>query len=157
MLDFGTIRQVNYSDLDKILEIERKCFDTNTAYTRRQLRYLITQANSRCFAEEKGGILRGFIIILYGQGTGVAGIETLNVDPAFNGLGIGKRLLIAAEEDIYFLGVRKIRLEVSMGNLVAINIYEKAGFIKTTILKNYYNFKHHGTCDVFRMVKQLAT
>jgi len=157
MLDFGTIRQVNYSDLDKIVEIERKCFDANTAYTRKQLKYLITRANSRCFAEEKGEILRGFIIVLYRQGTGVAGIETLNVDPAFHGLGIGKRLLGAAEEDIYFLDVRRIRLEVSAMNLVAINIYEKSGFRKTAILKNYYNFEHHGTCDAFRMVKQLTT
>ena len=157
MLDFGTIRQVNYSDLDKIVEIERKCFDVNTAYTRRQLRYLIKQASSRCLAEEKGEILRGFIIVLYRQGTGVAGIETLNVDPAFRGLEIGKRLLRAAEEDIYFLDVRRIKLEVSMGNLAAINLYEKSGFRKTAILKNYYNFEHHGTCDAFQMVKQLAT
>ena len=40
-----------------------------------------------------------FIIILYRKGTRVAGIETINVDPAYRKQGVGLRLLNAAEED----------------------------------------------------------
>lgn len=157
MLDEGFIRRIDIHDLDKIVEIEKKCFDHNIAYSRQQLKYLITRAKSNCFVEVNNDLIRGFIITLNRQRTGVVGIETLNVDPEFHGKGIGRKLLIAAEETIFNSGVKKIRLEVSMGNLAAIKLYEKSGFRITAILENYYIFEHHGTKNAYRMIKQLTT
>ena len=73
------IRRTNDNDLEKIIEIERKCFDDKKAYTPKQLRYLIKKANSNCLVELKREILRGFIIVLYRNGTKIAGIEIINV------------------------------------------------------------------------------
>jgi ribosomal protein S18 acetylase RimI-like enzyme len=95
--------------------------------------------------------------VLYKKGTEVAGIETLNVDPIFQGRGIGKKLLKAAEEDMYDYGIKKIRLEVSLYNISAINLYEKTGYRKKNILKNYYKITQYGTYDAYRMIKELST
>ncbi len=156
MLDAGTIRKATYEDLDQIIEVEQRCFTSYLAYSRRQLQYLLTQANSDCFAEVIQDSLRGFIIVLYRENANVAGIETLNVDPLHHGKGIGIRLLQAAEEEIRTNDIRRIRLEVRTSNTPAIKLYERAGFETVAFLPNYYLFDHHGSCDAFRMVKKLT-
>jgi len=156
-MDSGVIRKITPDDLGRIIELERKCFNKYVAYTPRQLKYLITIANSSCLAETIQDTLRGFVIVLYKKGTVVAGIETLNVDPLFQGKGIGKKLLKAAEEAMCSNGINKIRLEVSVGNVSAIKLYETSGFRKVKTLKDYYFNKQYGSYDAYRMVKELTT
>ena len=156
-MNYGVIRKIITDDLESIIELERKCFNKFIAYTPRQLKYLITYANSNCLAEFINEKLRGFIIVLYNDCTNVAGIETLNVDPLFQGNGIGKKLLKAAEEDMYSRFIKKIRLEVSVGNYSAIKLYEKLGFRIVALLKDYYNYKQYKSYDALRMVKELET
>lgn len=156
-MQLESIRKITINDLDRIVELEKKCFNRFIAYTPRQLKYLISVANSNCLAESINNKLRGFIIVLYKKGTNVAGIETLNVDPIFQGNGIGKKLLKAAEEDMYPRFIKKIRLEVSVGNISAIKLYEKFGFIKINFLKDYYRYKQYRSNDAFRMIKELET
>jgi len=156
-MNSGAIRKIIPDDLGRIIELERKCFNENIAYNPRQIKYLITMANSNCLTETVQDILRGFIIVLYKKGSVVAGIETLNVDPIFQGKGIGKKLLMAAEEDMRPNGVKKIRLEVSVSNLSAVNLYEKSGFRKIKMLKNYYHYKQYGSNNAYRMIKELTT
>ena len=157
IMDSGNIRKIELNDLSRIIDLERKCFSKKNAYNTKQLRYLIVNANSNCLAEIANNIIRGFIIVTYKNGSGIAGIETLNVDPLYRGMGIGKKLLIFSEEEMYFRLIRKIRLEVSINNTPAINLYEKSGFRKISILKNYYKNEYYGTKDAFRMVKELTT
>jgi len=156
MFDFGVIRTATLSDLSYIIDLEKRCFDEKIAYNPKQLKYLITRANSNCLIEENSENLRGFIVVLYKRGTDVAGIETLSVDPYHRGKGIAKRLLYAAEKDVSTLGIKKIRLEVSMGNTSALNLYHKSGFRIKSILKNYYTNEHYGTHDAYRMIKELT-
>jgi ribosomal-protein-alanine N-acetyltransferase len=155
-MNSGFIRRINNMDLKRIIELERKCFDDLVAYTPNQLKYLITKANSNCLAELEHEILRGFIIVLYKNGTKVAGIETINVDPKHHGKGIGAKLLKAAEEDMNSKKINKIRLEVSTGNIPAINLYKKLGYTQDFFFKNYYKHKHFGTYDAYKMIKELA-
>jgi ribosomal protein S18 acetylase RimI-like enzyme len=156
-MELNYIRKIELNDLKRVFELENRCFSQYNAYNLKQLKYLIKNANSSCLAEVFDDMIRGFIIILFKNGSGVAGIETLNVDPIYRKMGIAKRLLRAAEEQMYLKAVSKIRLEVSTGNIPAINLYEKSGFRKTSILKNYYQFEYFGTNDAFRMVKELTT
>jgi ribosomal protein S18 acetylase RimI-like enzyme len=156
MMISENIRRVQACDLKKIVELEQKCFTEQNSYSKKQLHYLITKANSCCLAEVQNDVIRGFVIILYRNGTRVAGIETLSVDPIFRGLGIGKQLLIAAEGEMDPRFIRRIRLEVSSGNAPAIHLYEKLGFKKIALLKDYYLYQYHGTNDAYRMAKNLA-
>jgi ribosomal protein S18 acetylase RimI-like enzyme len=149
------VRLTIADDFERIVQLERACFKGPLAYSRRQLQYLVFNANSTVLVEEADGIIRGFIIVLYRSGTTVAGIETVNVDPSFRNQGVGTRLLAKAEEDIRGNGVRRIRLEVSTANKPAIDLYERAGFKKTGLLEDYYAFSHNGSRDAIRMIKEL--
>jgi ribosomal-protein-alanine N-acetyltransferase len=149
------IRVASVDDFERIVDLERLCFPSEHAYSRRQLRYLLTKANSTVLVEAWGSVVRGFIIILYRKGTSVAGIETVNVDPFYRKQGIGLRLLTAAEARIRNKGIRRIRLEVSITNTAALALYEGAGFHQTMLLKNYYHYHHEGSRDAYRMIKEL--
>jgi ribosomal protein S18 acetylase RimI-like enzyme len=150
------IRTATLKDFDRLVELECLCFPKEHAYSRRQLRYLLTKAHSTVLVEEHDKFIRGFLIILYRIGTTVAGIETINVDPAYRNKGIGRRLLTAAEKHLRKKGIRKIRLEVAITNQAALKLYDHAGFKKTVLLRHYYYFDHEGTRNAYRMVKELS-
>jgi ribosomal-protein-alanine N-acetyltransferase len=149
------VRPTTPLDFERIMELERACFEGELAYSRRQLQYLVFSANSTTFLEEEEGVIRGFIIILYRTGSSVAGIETVNVDPNSRKRGVGRRLLAAAEEDIRKKKAKRIRLEVSVTNRAAITLYRAAGFHTVSVLKNYYHFLHGNSRDAVRMIKEL--
>lgn len=149
------VRAVAPDDFERIVELERMCFEGDLAYSRRQLHYLIFAARSTTLVEVSKGIIRGFIIVLYRSGSSVAGIETVNVDPMFRKQGVGTQLLASAEEDIQRKRARKIRLEVSITNHAAIRLYERAGYHRIGVLKNYYHFLHDRSRDAVRMAKEL--
>jgi len=155
MAQTARIRTATLDDFERIVELERLCFPREHAYSRRQLRYLLMKANSMVLVETMNAVVRGFLIILYRRGTSVAGIETINVDPMYRKQGIGLRLLSAAEEHLRKKAIRKIRLEVAITNTSAITLYEHAGFQQIMLLKKYYHFNHEGSCDAYRMIKEL--
>ena len=155
MSSSGVIRNASLHDLTQIMNLENRCFSGDLAYSRRQFRYLLTKAHRTFLIETLNGAPRGFIIILYRKGTTVAGLETIDVDPAYQKQGIGLQLLKAAEEEMKRKGITKIRLEVSPGNRAAIALYEKEGFKTLVRLKNYYYYDHKGSRDALRMIKEL--
>ena len=148
-------RKANSNDVDGIAEIEKKCFHGATAYSKRQLEYLILKANSTSIVESNSDGVIGFIIVLYRRGTQIGYLETLDVDPAFQSQGIGLKLLLAAEEDIKSHGLKFSQLEVSEGNEAAIELYQKAGYKQKKRLGGFYRFEHHGTCNAVRMIKAI--
>lgn len=153
MTEAGTIREATDDDIQQIIALENKCFLEEHAYSAKQLTYLIKEANSCCLVETDSETIRGLIIILFKRGTKVAGIETVNVDPSFQNKGIGKRLIQAAETEALNRSMKHIRLEVSVGNISAIKVYEKSGYAITGLLKGYYTFDHYGSKDAYRMKK----
>ncbi len=157
MFDLSIVRKANCMDLPKIIELEKSCFNSEIAYNERQLKYLIYHANSNCLVEIYKEEIRGFLVILYKKGTEVAGVETISVDNKHRCKGIAEKLLSSSEKDMFFRGIKKIRLEVSIGNTAAIKLYEKSGYRKISILKDYYTFNHFGTYDAYRMIKELTT
>src|SRR4030043_2032088 len=151
----SVIRQAKYDDLDTIMEIEERCFPGPIAYSKRQMAYLLLHANSASFVESCGGVIRGFVIVTYRQGSSTGNIETLDVDPAYTKLGIGLKLLTFAETDMCKQGKHWSQLEVSEGNKVALRLYKKAGYKLKEKLKGYYRYEHGGTRDAMRMVKAI--
>ena len=70
-------------------------------------------------------------------------IDTLSVFEKFQGRGIAKELLAFIYDKAKELGFKKVSLIVDVDNLKALNLYEKMGFKKNTILEvskhNYYH------------------
>ncbi len=151
----STIRPATGNDLNAINEIEQKCFPEPIAYPKPQLAYLLLRANSASLVETLGDTIRGFVMVVYRRGSRTGHIETIDVDPAYTKLGIGLKLLTAAEEDMRKRGKHWSQLEVSEGNKAAIKLYNKAGYTFKERIKNYYTYEHNGTRDALRMLKAL--
>ena len=142
-------------EIDAIVEIEKKCFPGKVAYSKRQLERLISNANSDCLVEKENGVIRAFLIVTYRRRSLTCNIETIDVDPAFKNRGIGLKLLKAAEKDMKRRGMCWSQLEVSEGNEAALKLYKNAGYAFKGRLDGYYEFKHYGTRNAIRMVKEL--
>ncbi|MCW4045473.1 MAG: GNAT family N-acetyltransferase [Candidatus Bathyarchaeota archaeon] len=149
------IRPANRDDLEAISAIEQKCFPEPIAYSKRQLAYLVLNANSASFVETLGNVIRGFVIVTYRRGSPIGHIETIDVDPAHTKKGIGLKLLTRAEDDMRKKGKRWSQLEVSENNKAAIGLYKKAGYTLKEKINRYYRYEHEGTRDALRMVKAL--
>ncbi len=66
---------------------------------------------------------------------GKGAITTISIDPAWQGKGLGARLLAAGEAA---LGTRVFILSTRRSNLPAIHLYEKAGYKQTQVWEKYY-------------------
>jgi ribosomal protein S18 acetylase RimI-like enzyme len=70
-------------------------------------------------------------------------IDTLSVFEEFQGRGIAKELLNFINNKAKKLGFKKVSLLVDMDKLKALNLYEKMGFKKNTILEVSKHNYHH--------------
>ena len=68
-------------------------------------------------------------------------ILTIGVLPAFRQQGVGFRFLQVLFDYAAEKQVKQIFLEVSADNPAAQRLYQKAGFVKTGVRKNYYKTK----------------
>lgn len=115
----------------------------------------MSKAHSTCLVETQGNTIQGFVIVTYRKGSKTGSIETIDVDPKHQKIGVGYRLLEAAETDMKQKGMTHAQLEVSEGNTAALRLYQKAGYAVKERIRNYYHYDHNGTKDAVRMIKAL--
>jgi len=98
-----------------------------TARTARE--HIETQATLGHFVAEIAGRLVGVCEVYPGiREPRTAYVGFLNVEPAFQGRGIGRRLLRAAVDRAIEEGVDRIDIDTWGGNLKALPLYKKMGF-----------------------------
>ena len=68
-----------------------------------------------------------------------ADITNVAVDEAFRGQGIGRRMLEQLMDAGRARGVKAFTLEVRTGNTAAVSLYEKLGFERAGIRRNFYD------------------
>ncbi len=123
------------SDLDRILEIEHESFPnpwTRTAFTGHLqhpefAKYLVAKADDR---------IVGYTGLFFGGGQGQ--ITNLAVEPRWRRHGVAADLLTTVFEEAWRLGLERMSLEVRVSNDPAQTLYEKLGFTKVGVRKNYY-------------------
>ena len=71
-------------------------------------------------------------------------ILTIGVDPDYQGKKLGTKLLKDTLLEAIKIGVEECYLEVRVSNIIAINLYEKFGFEKVGLRKEYYSPLHPG-------------
>ncbi len=147
----GVIRPAQLDDLDTLLNIENRCF-TADRITRRSFRHLLTEGNAETLVEEAGGVIRGYIMVLFNEGTSLARLYSLAVDPGFQGHGIASKLVGAAEQRARDLESVFIRLEIRIDNVPSIALFKKLGYKQFGTHRKYYE---DGT-DALRYQKCLA-
>jgi len=86
-----------------------------------------------------------------------AHILNLCVAPAFQGQGLGKKMLCRLMDTAEALNVKSVFLEVRASNDAAINLYDSGGFNQLGVRKDYYPEDTNGREDALVFGKELNT
>ena len=89
--------------------------------------FLVARRNGRALG--CGGLLN--------HGDGSAEIKRMWVDPDARGLGLGRKLLDAIEQEARVLGVQTLRLETGIRQPEAIGLYRAAGYTEIPAFPPY--------------------
>ncbi|WP_127478112.1 ribosomal protein S18-alanine N-acetyltransferase [Sulfurivermis fontis] len=131
------IRPATAEDIDALVEIENRCFDTDRL-SRRSFRHMITKAHAALLLDEDGGAVRGYVLLLFNAGTSLARMYSIAVDPQYRGRGIGRQLMLAAEQAALAQDCVTLRLEVRVDNASSIALYESMGYRRFGVYDDYY-------------------
>jgi len=149
----SAIRLAQPEDLSALLRMENAAFATDRI-SPRAFRYLLSKANAATLVEtaEGAATLRGYATVLFNRGTSLARLYSIAVDPAYQGHGVGTRLLAAAERVARERSAAYMRLEVRADTAETIAFYKAHGFRKLALQPHYYE----DDVAAFRMEKCLA-
>lgn len=132
-----TLRPAGTDDLSALVELENRCFDYDRL-SRRNFQWMLTRAHaSLTVAEGDGGVL-GYALVLFHEGTSLARLYSIAIDPRARGIGLGQKLLEAAEQAARDNDRAYMRLEVRPDNRGAIALYERNGYRPFATVRDYY-------------------
>lgn len=138
-----TVQDASAKDLEKLYEIEKKCFEEE-AFSKKQISQLLTDYNSVGLVALEEGEIVGFIVgIIYLDRRASSGhVVTIDISPLHRRKGVGTMLLKELESIFAQKGVRVSLLEVREDNVVALGLYHKLGYKEVGRLENYYRNAH---------------
>lgn len=129
------IRTADISDAENIAAIEQESF-THHPWTKAMFQSALADPLYTFYVYEQEGILAGFACMK--DAGEEAEIEYIAVAKPFRRRGIATRLLNALISASVEKGAQAIFLEVGAQNLPAVALYEKHGFTRISVRKNYY-------------------
>ncbi len=125
--DNVVLRNASKNDVNEIYALEQRCFEQD-AFSIRQFSYLVGKANSEFVVVCQKNIIVAYLIILKRKNSKQYRIYSIAIAPEARGLGMGKMLMEYAEKISHKEGIKKISLEVSEKNTVAINLYKSQNY-----------------------------
>ena len=128
------IRHASFDDISSIVEIENKT--NQMPWSKAQFLSSMEVGHYSVVMHKDSDIL-GFAI--YSPIIPESHLLNIAIDPAYQGKGLGDKLLQQIILQNRTIGVKTISLEVRVSNLPAINLYEKRGFHKDAIRPDYYS------------------
>ena len=146
-----TIRQYDAHDFSALHKLDQSCFPPGIAYSKNMLRYFLAQAEAECLVAEDGKKIVGFLISE--ENPPLGHIITLDVAESHRRQGIATMLLHESEAHLAFRGVRTVLLETAISNEAGIAFWERHGYRREAVRKNYYP----GHLDAYEMRKRLDT
>jgi len=145
------LRDAQPSDLPRLWELDRICFEPGIAYSQAQIRRFLAAPGAECLLMERGGELAGFALG-YPDPPDVARVITLDVHPSARREGLGRRLLESLLARLADAGASLAALEVDVRNTGAIAFYRSLGFRTTARIRSYYG----EGLDAWEMVREPA-
>jgi len=125
LLDGIVIRPMNPSDLDQVVELDHKAFDTAWTISRVSMEHVYLSASHSAVAEVDG------LIIGYELSTSnyfSAHLTRLAVSPDFTKANIGYSLVRAMLDFFSSRGIQQITVNTQDDNAASIGLYKKLGF-----------------------------
>ena len=77
----------------------------------------------------------------------------MNVHPKERGRGLGRQLMEACHDRLRGLGMTRVVLEVNVENADAMRLYERLGYARAELLKDYYT--QYRVNDAWLYVREL--
>jgi len=131
------IRRATLDDLEDLVRIENRCFDTDRL-SRRNFRYLLTKGNAETVVDVENGVMRGYSMLLFNTGTSLARLYSLAVDPDFQRKGVASALVHASEEEATRNDCVTLRLEIRKDNVASIGLFKRHGYREFGLYTDYY-------------------
>jgi ribosomal protein S18 acetylase RimI-like enzyme len=131
------IREAGPTDLDGLVALENRCFETDRV-SRRSFRRFLERPTARLLVAEISGRIAGYALILLRSGTALARLYSLAVDPDCRRVGLARRLLVASERAAFEEDRIVLRLEVREDNEAAIGLYRASGYRPCGRVPEYY-------------------
>lgn len=128
------LREMSVDDLDQVMEIEQNLF--HVPWSREGYFTFLTRKDTMFLVVEEKGQILGYCGILMVLDEGDVTNVAVRRDRQKEGIGnfLMESMIRLTEE----LGVKMIHLEVRVSNETAIRLYERLGFTRDGIRKNYY-------------------
>ena len=129
------IRDMYLTDLDRIVEIEARSFPTAWSRNAFQSELVENTFATYLVLDFHGTVVAygGMWIIL-----DEAHVTNVAVHPDFRGHHLGEAMMVGLMGRGKQLGACRMTLEVRRGNAVAINLYQKLGFVQLGVRRGYY-------------------
>ena len=136
------------ADLPELYAIEAACFQPPLRFTRNLLRSLCLDPRFATWIALSSSAIVGFATVSLipevapPDPTPFAYLWTIELLPAFRGLGLGSRLLSLAESSVQASGLTLLELHVAHDNLTAQAIYHRAGYQTLSLEPDFYGPGH---------------
>jgi ribosomal-protein-alanine N-acetyltransferase len=130
------VRPATLSDLPLICVIENQSF--KAPYPKSLLERLLKDCSESFFAavDAEAGVV-GYCVLSLRRSS--AHVISIAVHPRFRRIGVASALLKAAIDYLTSHNVSQLRLEVGVENVEAVSLYNKFGFERTNVVKDYYS------------------
>jgi ribosomal-protein-alanine N-acetyltransferase len=158
------LRGYRESDLEAMYALDVACFARPFRFSRSAMRRFATAKKARVAIAEGSDGLAGFGILHIesmelenGKSGRAAYVMTLDVDPGYRRVGLGRRLMAAMEAQAQADGCAEMVLHVFTGNVEAIRFYERVGFNRSHRAEGFYGAGLVGPRDAWVYRKRIES
>ena len=130
-----TVRNAEILDIPHIAALEQECF--SAPWSENALRETMEQENSVFLVAECDGEICGYVGSYHAAGEGY--ITNVAVSVTMRRRGVGRSLICALKEKATEKEFSFLTLEVRVGNLPAIALYESLGFVNLGRRPRFYS------------------
>lgn len=134
------IRLALPADLKAIHAIDHLCFPDPVAYDMETFMFYLHDRSSETWVADGADGVVGFTIFEM-ESRGHAHFITLDVLPEHRKKRVGSALMDHAHGRARARGASVMALQVAVNNHVAMDFYERRGYLKTRMMKRYYEDK----------------
>jgi [ribosomal protein S18]-alanine N-acetyltransferase len=137
------LRDYRPGDFEVLWNIDQRCFAPGIAYSKRELAIYIRRRGSFTLVAETaetpdhGPQIAGFIVAEANRGVGH--IISIDVLPESRRLGLGSKLLTAAEHRLRSQACRNVILETAVDNISALGFYKRHQYAVLKVSPRYYS------------------
>ena len=145
-----TLGFAGISDSESISQIEKQCF--SEPWSASAVQDFLGYNFNRILCAVIDGRVSGYVSFTFIPDE--IEIQNVAVAPELRRKGIADKIMHALDKYAADKSAEKISLEVRVSNFAAISLYQKHGFLKTDIRKNFYRHPNEDACV---MIKEFNT